>query len=364
MNALRPLVVMALLAAPATALAQQSGSQNSATTRSSLPANLQTIYQQARPAVLRIEDCPDVACKDPDGIGTAFVIGKDGLALTAYHVMFDSKNPTAVTVNHKRYAVSVVGYDDQSDLALIRVKFPGPVTPLNLAGASPKVGDDALAIGNGGGAFLRPKNGKLLKLDVASDRADFASGTLELSAQLIPGDSGGPILNAKGEVEGVVSYITPDESGNKILSYAVPVTSSSRVLTDLRAGVKRDAPVVGLTFSYDLKPEYFPKVGLGPKAGAVPVGVTKGSPADKAGLRPLELVKEPATADDLPTFKGDVITAVNGKSVQDFTTFLNAVRAYKVGDTVTLSVQRGEKAVELKLTLASRAQIFGAQAPK
>ena len=362
MNALRPLLGLAALALPPTALAQSTGQSTSP--RSGLSTSLQSVYQQARPAVLRIEDCPTTACQDPDGVGTAFVISRDGLALTAYHVMFDSKNPTAVTLNHKRYPVSVVGYDDQSDLALIRVKFPGPVTPLNVAAAAPRIGDDALAIGNGGGAFLRPKSGKLLKLDVASDRADFASGTLQLSAQLIPGDSGGPILNVRGEVEGVVSYITPDDTGSKILSYAIPVTSTSALLADLKSGVKRDAPVVGLTFSYDLKPEFFPKVGLGPKPGAVPVSVTKGSPADKAGLRPLELVKEPATAADFPTFKGDVITAVNGKSVQDFTSFLNAVRGYKVGDTVTLSVQRGSQNLQLKLILASRAQIFGAQAPK
>lgn len=363
-RALAALAALALLAPPGLSQAHQQRAPSAApstTSTNSLPAELQKVYQQVRPAVLRIEDCPDTACADPDGVGTAFVIGKDGLALTAYHVVFDSKNPTAVTLDKRRYAVSVVGYDDQSDLALIRVKFPGPAQALNLAGQAPRVGDSVFAIGNGGGAFLRPRAGKLLKLDVASAQADFPSGTLQLSAQLIPGDSGGPIFNARGEVEGVVSYITADDTGSRILSYAVPVTAGSALLKDLKAGLKRDAPVVGLTLP-DVDTSLFPKIGLGPKPGVVFSEVQPGSPADRAGLRPLVLVKEPATPDDYPTYQGDVITAVNGKAVNSPNAFMALIRSYKVGDSVTLSVQRGQQALSLKLTLASRAEVFKARA--
>ena len=95
-------------------------------------------------------------------------------------------------LNKTRYPAQVIGYNDQDDLALLRVNVPRGTPFLPLAAARPAVGETALAIGNGGGAFLTPKTGRLLGLDSDPGRADFPPGTLEMNAPLIPGDSGGP----------------------------------------------------------------------------------------------------------------------------------------------------------------------------
>jgi serine protease Do len=328
-------------------------------------AALNTLFTKSRAATLRIEQCPPTNCADSDGVGTAFLISADGLALTAYHVVFQAKSLSAQTVDKKRYAVEVIGYDDQSDLALLRVKVPKGTPFLPLAVNRPAVGDSALAIGNGGGAFLTSKTGRLTALDAAAGRADFPAGTLELNAQLIPGDSGGPILNAKGEVTGVVSYISVQGQGGvrRIQSYAVPVTTTDARVAALKRGEKRDAPIIGIGIGgnlaalTDLSEKDFAEANrvleldLGNTPGAFFTSVSAGSPAAKAGLQPLQYNEEGKRV------RGDIVTAVNGKRIVNFLEFQFAVRSYAPGDTVTLSVLRAGKTIEVKLVLIPRVTV-------
>ncbi|MEF2276891.1 S1C family serine protease [Deinococcus sp. YIM 134068] len=381
MSALRPAavrgltVLTALLLGGATVHAQTAAPSSPATTpaqrRAAAPAPLSSsettaltaLYRKLRPAVLRIEDCPPNNCREPNGVGTAFHIG-DGYALTAYHVIFASKTLSAQTVDRKRYAVQVIGYDDQSDLALIRVNLPASTPALPLAENRPRVGDPALAIGNGAGEFLVSKTGRLTGLDSDAGRADFPPGTLELNAPLVPGDSGGPIINARGEAVGVVSYISVEgrtASGPRITAYAVPVTQTDAKLTALRKGVKLDAPVIGiglapqLEAAFALPAEAFPEISryfdLGNTPGAFFTSVSPGSPAARAGLQPLTL------NDQGKRISGDIVTAVNGRTIANFSDFQFAVRRYRPGETITLSVLRGGRKIELKLVLAARPEI-------
>lgn len=326
---------------------------------------LSAIFTKARPATLRIEQCPVKNCGEPDGIGTGVLISPDGLALTAYHVIFQAKSLRAVTVDKKRYAVEVVGYDDQQDLALIRVKVPAGTPYLPLSQKAPEIADPVLAIGNGGGQFLRSKTGRLLALNSQAGRADFPPGTLKLSAALIPGDSGGPILNTLGEVTGIVSFIRADTSGDEvteadITAYAVPVTAADPRIAALKKGVKKDAPVIGVSLGGNfgllsaLPEKYFAEANkqlnlqLGTTPGAFFTGISPNSPADKAGLQALAYDRN----DRL--IRGDLVTAVNGKRVVNFSEFQYVVRTYAPGDTVNLSVIRAGKTLNLQLTLVGR----------
>ena len=320
-------------------------------------AALQALFTKLRPATLRIEQCPVNRCPDPDGVGTGFLISADGLALTAYHVVFQAPALSARTSNGKRYPVTVVGYDDQHDLAVVRVGVPQGTPFLPLAKTTPKVGDAALAIGNGGGAYLRPKFGRFTALQSEAGRADFPPGTLELSAPLVPGDSGGPIINRSGEVAGVVSYVSvrgEDEDAPDIHAYAVPVTTADSRVAELRRGVKRDAPVIGISLEGEwsllasLPESAFVESKLGKTAGAFFTRVVPGSPAARAGLQPLRI------SDQGDLLSGDIVTAVDGRRVRNFSEFQYAVRRYAPGDTITLSVLRGGKSISVKLTLAAR----------
>ena len=325
---------------------------------------LRVLFGKVRPATLRIEQCDlnrPGDCDDPNGIGSGVLISADGLALTAYHVVEGNRKLSAQTVDRKRYAVEIVGYDDQYDLALLRVAVPRGTPFLPLARARPSVGDAVLAVGNGGGGFLQPKSGRLTGLEASAGPggASFPPGTLQMSAALVPGDSGGPILNLGGELTGIVSYVSVNPN-RETASFAVPVTVGDARVADLRAGKKLDAPIIGIglngafTTFITLDAEDFKRLSdvlkLGDTPGAFFTSVVRGSPADRAGLKPLEL------NDQDQRVSGDIVTAVDGKRIINFDEFQYAVRTYKPGDTITLSVLRDNKPLVVKLTLIGRSQ--------
>ncbi|MFC4456315.1 S1C family serine protease [Deinococcus sonorensis] len=382
MNAARALTVLSVaVLMSVSALAQTSSTPQSAqrarpdtaaskdrsTPTPVLPAALQSVFQKTRPASLELLACQNVVCAEPDGIGSGVLISADGSVLTAYHVVYDSKLLVAVTLDKKRYPVTVVGFDEAHDLALLKINIQNaPFVPL--AAQPPKVGQPALAIGNAGGNFLLPKSGQLLGLDTGSERADFPSGTLKMSAPLMPGDSGGPILNSEGQLIGITSYISVEGSMQQpnITSYAVPVSQGSSLLSDLKSGVKREAPVVGVDASGlpdgTLPASVLQDLGLGSTVGFLFTGVVAGGPADKAGLHPLT----PTAFDKnrVPTHAtADVITAVDGQRVQNYIEFLNAVRGHQVGERVTLTVIRNGNSTPLKIpvTLAPRTILLSSQ---
>ena len=346
------------------------------------------VFQSTRAASVQISDCDTVArdpgCSDPNGLGSGVLISADGSILTAYHVVFGSSRLEAVTLDKKHYPVVVVGFDEKHDLALLKINIAGaPFVPLSAQ--IPKVGQAALAIGNSGGGFLQPKIGKLLALDAEASRANLPPGTLQLDALLAPGDSGGPILNDAGQLIGITSYIgikatsrtealPPTATAAAVMatletsSYAVPVTAGSELLAQLRAGVKREAPVVGINAAGlpedGLPADVLSRFGLGSRLGFVFTGLINGGPADVAGLRPLTATK--FDAQGVPTrATGDVITAVNGTLVTNYLEFLAAIRSHQVGDKVTLTVYRdgAAKPLSIVVTLAPRTISLGRSKP-
>ncbi|MCD0176855.1 serine protease, partial [Deinococcus sp. 14RED07] len=168
---------------------------------------------------------------------------------------------------------------------------------------------------------------------------------LEMNAPLAPGDSGGPILDRSGQAIGVVSYISLDGSGQTRRSYAVPVEEGSDLITALRAGEKRDVPVVGLLF--DLVHS-----GQGGLDGAVISGVARRSPAERAGLRGSTFDEQ-----DNLTALGDIVTSVNGQRTRDADQVIAAIRRARVGDTVTLGYTRDGEARTAQITLVPKASV-------
>lgn len=320
---------------------------------------LQDVFVRARPATVQIEERRHPEQDEPDGAGTAFFISADGLALTAYHVVEGPGFFRARLPGGEQHDLEVIGFDAAADVALLRIRVGQTVPFLPLAGRAPRMGDALVAIGNSGNDFLGARYGQVVQLGVASSRADFPSGTFELNAPLAPGDSGGPILNAQGEVVGIASYIRLSDEG--ISAYAVPVRSGDPLLADLRSGAQRDVPVIGI-FALDapISPAAFPRLGLGPKPGAVVSEVSKDSPADRAGLRP-----QRSERDENGNLRliADVIVAIDGQPTPDFTTLLQLVRSRRIGERVVLTVQRGNQELQIPLVLEGKAQAERRNAP-
>lgn len=307
-----------------------------------LPAGVQQLFVKSRPASVRVEQL------DGQGnlvaIGSGFFISAQGLFLTAYHVVDGGKMFGVKTVSGQRFFADLVGFDNAADLALLKIRTRGTVPFVELADRAPRVGEEVLAIGNSQGQFLQPRQGKLLRLNASAGRADFPAGTLEMNAPLAPGDSGGPILGPDGRVIGVVSYIRVNDNDQTLTSYAVPVTTESAVLRDIRSGIKRDVPALGVESS----PHSSALDG-----GAVVGRVVPGGPAARAGLHSERRVG----SGQAQRWEYDVIVEVDGQSVLDFDDLTTLVRRKRIGDTVTLTVQRGDQRLKLPVTLAAKGSL-------
>nr|WP_232472149.1 MULTISPECIES: S1C family serine protease [Deinococcus] len=302
-----------------------------------LPAETRELFIRSRPAVVRIESLnPSTRM---EGIGTGFFISEEGQVLTAYHVVGSGQLFQVQTLSGRRLPARVTAYDAGADVALLQVQGHGPFPVLKLATRPPRVGETVLAIGNSGGDFLQPRRGQLLRLGAEAGRADFPQGTLEMTAPLAPGDSGGPIIDGNGQAIGVVSYIRVDDSGQTRTSYAVPVTEGNALITALRSGEQRDVPVAGLVLDVNHS-------GFTDPPGGVISRVARGSPAARAGLRG-------ATLDENGNLAGlgDVIIRVNGQRTRDANEVISAIRRARVGDTITLGYVRDGQEREARIEL-------------
>ncbi len=322
-----------------------------------LPPDAAELFKQARPATVRVEQSQN-AYGQPDAIGTGFFIDKTGTLLTAYHVIDGARYLNVTTAQNRRYRAEVVGFDAARDVAVLRASVRGEVPFLPLVGRPPRIGEKVLAIGNSGGEFLQSRRGRLLRLNANAARVDFPQGTLEMSAPLAPGDSGGPILDDAGDAIGVVSYIrlagdsfgsaNGANGGRTLASYAVPVSSVDETVAAIRRGEKRDVPALGITgdsAGHSIE---------NADSGAVIGSVVPGSPAARAGLRGLQEVQN---SDGTTGLRADVIVAVDGKSTADFDELLFQVRQKKVGQQVTLTVERGGEQLKVPVTLGGKASI-------
>ncbi len=347
-------------------------------------------YELARPATLRLEARCVTAFggRQVLGVGTGFFFDADGGVLTAYHVVDAASSIgecrvqyVGVDPDRREFDLELVGFDAYMDLAVLKAKVAGQVPFIPLAARAPTPGTPVVAIGNSRGAFLEARAGRVTRLGVRAGRADFADDTIELTNALAPGDSGGPVVNVRGEAVGVVSYISFNPTGmtsdayvppflmglalpREFASYAVPVGVGSELVEAVVAGEQRDVPVIG--FQWSQGSDYDPKVGsgeFGPRPGPVVGQVAPGGPADRAGLR--SLTERPildAEGRRVGTVvEADVIVAVDGAATPTFASLLAEVRGKRIGQTVELTVQRGGATFRLQLELGARRSVFATQ---
>jgi serine protease Do len=342
------------------------------------------VYELARPATVQIvaRSSDPSYLGAPIGIGTGFFITSDGYVLTAYHVVDKSDigsssefrrsiEYVAISPDETEYPLELVGFDAYFDLAVLKATVPGTVPFVPLATGSSQVGERIVAIGNSRGDFLQGRAGVISRIGVTRPRARFADGTIELSAALAPGDSGGPILNRKGEAIGVVSFISflPDRLTSEtdgvvppflrgvigeqrdFAAYAVPVSADSEMIAALRMGDRNDIPVMGFSWA---GVNYNPRdrrLQLGERPGPVVQEVQANSPAERAGLESLQVVNGELVS-------ADVIVAIDDEPTETFDELLELVYLKGVGETVIVTVQRGDATFKLTMELGAKSEVF------
>lgn len=304
-----------------------------------LQNNLEEVYQKTVSAAVRVNI-------GNSGLGSGFFISSDGYILTAAHVALGDPSETLTVTTHdgKDYTAKLVGYDEIQDLALLKVNgknFPS----LKFAARTPSVGDGVVAIGNSRGSFDGGRAGEVTALG-ASLSASFPTNMVASSMPLAPGDSGGPVLNQSGEVVGVSTAISSGRG--HFSSYFVPLKNNSKIVRDLQAGLKKSVPVIGVSIA-DAR-SYLDT------AGAMVTDVTRGLGAQKAGLQAPEVseFRDDSGRVRQQIRQADVIVAIDGKAVQEPDDLIAVLRGKKVGDQVSLKVQRGQSTLNVKVTLSNR----------
>ncbi len=283
-----------------------------------------------------------------DSGGSGFVISADGYILTNFHVIENASRISVRFNGRTEMPAEVVGTDPPTDLALIKVHSDKPLSAIPLGDSDKlRVGEWVVAIGNplayDHTVTVGVVSAKARKLPELS--RDFAlDNFIQTDAAINFGNSGGPLLNTRGEAVGINSAISRFGQG---IGFAVPINMAKEVVAQLRTSGRVARGFLGINIS-EITPEKQEYFGLKSTQGAFVEAVTPGLPAEKSGIR-----------------KGDVIIAVDGLAVSDNDELIRAVSSKQPGSKVRLKIIREGKESELVAVLADRAEgISAAQGRK
>ena len=287
--------------------------------------------------------------------GSGFVYDLQGRIVTNDHVIDGASSVSVTFINGTIVPATVIGADPYSDIAVIKVNAPASLLkPLSLGNSSAlKVGEAVLAIGNPYGLADTLTNGIISAL---GREMDSASGypivdVIQTDAAINPGNSGGPLLNMRGEVVGINTAI-PSQTSTGI-GFAVPSNTIMRELPSLIATGKYDQVYIGIQ-GVDVTPGIISAMDLPAGThGTLLTSVTRGSPADRAGLKG---GTKYVNVDGVMTpIGGDVVTAADGiemKGIYDLILYMQ--RNNQPGDLISLSVIRGGALQIVSVTLGTR----------
>ncbi|MEO8690882.1 MAG: trypsin-like peptidase domain-containing protein [Solirubrobacteraceae bacterium] len=265
--------------------------------------------------------------------GTGFVVDGKGHIVTASHVVDGASSVTVTLQDGTARKATVLGQDDATDVAVLKIDASGlTLHPLTLASsASLTVGDEVAAIGDPFGYQRSISTGIVSGVDrtVKAPNGFTVAHAVQTDAALNPGNSGGPLLNAAGQVIGVVDQIATNGSAEQSsgVGFAIPIDLVRSQLSTLEAGQKVSHAYLGIASSS----------ASTDTAGAALASVTSGGPAAAAGLR-----------------AGDVVTNLAGTAIKNPNDLVAAVAARQPGDRVKLTVERGSRTLDTTVTLGTQ----------
>ena len=281
----------------------------------------------------------------PAGTGSGFVWDDQGHIVTNYHVIHDADAARVTLSDQSSYDAKLVGHAIDKDLAVLKISAPADKLRPLARGTSHDlaVGQRALAIGNPFGLdhtlSVGVVSGLGREIKSLADRPIF--GVIQTDAAINPGNSGGPLLDSSGRLIGVNTAIYSPSGASAGIGFAVPVDTVERVVPQLIKHGKIVRPGLGIQFD----PSIQARVGV---AGVLVLGVMPDSPAERAGIQPTR--RNPLSGDIV---LGDVIVAIDGHKVENQNDLFKALDDKAVGDTVKVTVKRGDETKDLAVTLAS-----------
>lgn len=285
-----------------------------------------------------------------EGQGSGFIIDKDGHILTNYHVIANAREVEVTLYNKKKYKATVIGRDRSHDLAVIQIKAPG-LLPATLGDSKPLVvGQKVYAIGNPFGLSGTMTRGIISSLrPIRTPDGAEIDEAIQTDAAINPGNSGGPLLNSRGEVIGINSLIATGGSNQSAgIGFAIPINTAKAAINDLITIGRVRRPSLGIR-SLPIGPELAQELGLASDYGILIIETIPGGSAERAGLRG---GNERAYIGNVPVILGgDLIVAIDGEEIGDQQDLVNLMNKHRAGDTVNITVFRGKRRMDLKVTL-------------
>jgi S1-C subfamily serine protease len=288
------------------------------------------------------------------GQGSGFILNKDGLILTNFHVIENGqRGGVEVTLSDKhKYKATVVTYDKGHDLALLKIDAPNLV-PVTLAETSTglMVGQRVYAIGNPFGLSGTMTRGIIsaIRSVRSPENGNPIEDAIQTDASVNPGNSGGPLLNSRGEVIGITTMIASngaDQSSG--IGFAIPVNTAKAVLDDFAKYGRVRRPTLDIV-SLEVFPDIAQQIGLASDYGILIERALPGGAADKAGLHG---GTQRAYEGNTPVMLGgDLIVRFDGQEITNAEDLSGAMNSKHAGDTVTVTVFRGRKKMDFKVTL-------------
>jgi serine protease Do len=275
------------------------------------------------------------------GLGSGVIVSADGYILTNNHVVDGADDIKIETTDDHTYTAKVIGTDKATDLALLKVNA-ADLHPLALGNSDGvNVGDVVLAVGNPLGVGQTVTMGIISAKGRSTAVGDGSyEDFLQTDAPINHGNSGGALVNVKGELVGINSQILSNSDGNIGIGFAIPANMAHRVMGQLRSNGKVTRSQLGVTVQ-QVTEDMAQSLGLKHAGGAIVSSVGTGSAAERAGIK-----------------QGDVIQSFNGQPVNNFNSLRNRVADTAPGSDATVTIVRdgAEKTVTVKLDEASPAK--------
>ncbi|ACC71917.1 Do family serine endopeptidase [Paraburkholderia phymatum] len=317
--------------------------------------------QKAMPAVVNVFSSkdgslpPDPRAKDPlfryffgdknkkqqqeqpaANLGSGVIVSSEGYILTNQHVVDGADQIEIALADGRTTNAKVIGVDPETDLAVLKVNMTNlPTITLGRMDQT-RVGDVVLAIGNPFGVGQTVTMGIVSALGRNHLGINTFENFIQTDAPINPGNSGGALVDVNGNLLGINTAIYSRSGGSLGIGFAIPVSTARSVLESIITTGTVTRGWIGVE-PQDVTPEIAESFGLDQKSGAIVAGVLKGGPADKAGIKP-----------------GDILVSVNGQDITDTTRLLNVIAQIKPGTDAKVHLVRKNKEMDLTVMIGKR----------
>ena len=269
-------------------------------------------------------------------LGSGVIVSPKGYILTNQHVVDGADQIEVALADGRTATAKVIGIDPETDLAVLKINLPDlPTITLGRADQA-RVGDVVLAIGNPFGVGQTVTMGIISALGRNHLGINTFENFIQTDAPINPGNSGGALVDVNGNLLGINTAIYSRSGGSLGIGFAIPLSTARTVLESIITTGSVTRGWIGVE-PQDVTPEIAESFGLQQKSGAIVAGVLQGGPADKAGIRP-----------------GDILVSVNGEDIGDTTKLLNVVAQIKPGATAKVHVVRKGKELNLNVVIGKR----------